>query len=223
MTAMPPGVSGDSNAAAVKIDGREAMLRSVELFLNRPEIKQIQLLVLPDMMEEYKRRYGGHLAFSGVKIISGGPKWMDQAAAAADKLASEATHVVIHDAARPAVPSMDIDALLEAADKKAIVALTAPLRAALLELDEGGSAVAAHPASHFASLLTPQIFRKDKFLEMARTRAEPHPSALTLVRGSALNIRVHSSADAGLLKTMLTMLPKPKIRPLNSPFEEAQW
>lgn len=223
LTAMPPGVSGDSNTAMVKVDGREALLRSVELFLNREGIKQIQLVVLPDMLEEYKRRYGGHLAFSGVKIISGGPKWIDQAAAAADKLAEETTHVVIHDAARPAVPSMDIDALLEAAEKKPIVALTAPLRAGLLEIDEGGGAVAAHPASHFVSLLWPQVFRKDKFGEMARTRTEPHPSTLSLVRGSALNIRVQSAADAGLVKTMLTMLPKPRIRPPNSPFEEAQW
>jgi 2-C-methyl-D-erythritol 4-phosphate cytidylyltransferase len=223
LTAMPPGVSGDGNAAAVKIDGREALLRSVELFLNRPDIKQVQLVVLPDLMEDYKRRFGPHLSFSGVKIISGGPRWVDQIAAAADKFSDETTHIVIHDAARPAVPSMDIDALLEAAETKPIVALSSPIRAALLEIDEGNNPVAAHPASHFVSLLTPQVFRKDKFQDMARTKAEPHPSTLTLVRGSSMNVRVNSAGDAALIKSLLMMLPKPKVRPPNSPFEEAQW
>lgn len=223
LTAMPPGVSGDGNAAAVKIDGREALLRSVELFLNRPDIKQVQLVVLPDLMEDYKRRFGPHLSFSGVKIISGGPRWVDQIAAAAGKFSDETTHIVIHDAARPAVPSMDIDALLEAAETKPIVALSSPIRAALLEIDEGNNPVAAHPASHFVSLLTPQVFRKDKFQDMARTKAEPHPSTLTLVRGSSMNVRVNSAGDAALIKSLLMMLPKPKVRPPNSPFEEAQW
>jgi len=223
LTAMPPGVSGEPNAATVKIDGREALLRSVELFLNRPDIKSVQLVVSPDVIEDYKRRFGAHLSFSGVKLISGGPRWVDQAAAAAEKLSAETTHVVVHDAARPAVPSIDIDALLEAAEKKPVVALSSPIRAALLEVDEGNNPVAAHAASHFVSLLTPQVFRKDKFLEMAKSRSEPHPSTIALVRGSGMNIRIHSAGDAGLISSMIKMLPKPKVRPPNSPFEEAQW
>jgi 2-C-methyl-D-erythritol 4-phosphate cytidylyltransferase len=223
LTALPPGVSGDSHAATVKIDGREALLKSVELFLNRPDIRQVQLVVAPDSLEDYKRRFGAHLSFSGVKIISGGPRWIDQIAAAVEKIPEETTHVLIHDAARPAVPSMDIDALLEAAEKNPIVVLTAPLWAALLEVDEGFGAAAWAPASRFVMLLTPQVFRKDKFQEMAKTKAEPHPSTLTLVRGSGMNIRVSSGADAGLVKSMIAMLPKAKVRPPNSPFEEAQW
>ena len=63
-------------------------------------------LVAPaaEAMEEVKRKFGGHLGFSGVKLVSGGPKWMDQIAAAAPTLLAEATHVIVHDAARPAVP-----------------------------------------------------------------------------------------------------------------------
>src|SRR5437016_11967943 len=103
MTAPPPGQAGDAGNSLVKIDGREALLRTAELFLNRENIKQIQLAFLPEHVEEAKRKHGGHFGFSGIKVLTGGPRWIDQWAAAATKLAPEATHVIVHDAARPAV------------------------------------------------------------------------------------------------------------------------
>src|SRR3954471_7165306 len=158
MTAAPPGLAGEAGGAYVKVDGREALLRSVELFLNRDAVKQIQLAVLPDMLEEAKRKHGAHLGFSGVKLISGGPKWVDQIKAAGEKIAPEATHVIVHDAARPAVPFSDIDALLALAPKHPAVALATPVRTPLVEVDEGGGAMAMHPPTRFMQLLTPQSF-----------------------------------------------------------------
>src|SRR5947209_18394838 len=113
LTAAPRGQAAEAGGAFVKIDGREALLRSVELFLNRDPIKQIQVVVMPDDLEEAKRKYGPHLSFSGVKLISGGPKWTDQIAAIAQKLSDDVTHVILHDAARPAVSFYDIDNLIE--------------------------------------------------------------------------------------------------------------
>jgi hypothetical protein len=69
----PAGPGLDPGGAIVKVDGRESLLRSVELFLNRDNISQIQLAVLPAAMEEFKRKFGGHLGFSGVKLVPGGP------------------------------------------------------------------------------------------------------------------------------------------------------
>src|SRR5579864_5877144 len=98
LTAAPRGQAAEAGGAFVKIDGREALLRSVELFLNREPIKQIQVVVPPDYLEEAKRKYGPHLSFSGVKLVSGGPKWIDQIVAASQKVSPEATHVLLHDA-----------------------------------------------------------------------------------------------------------------------------
>ena len=82
LTAPPPTQASEAGGPYVKIDGREALIRSVELFLNRDNVKQLQLVVDGDDMDEAKRKYGAHLGFSGVKLIPGGPKWMDQIAAA---------------------------------------------------------------------------------------------------------------------------------------------
>jgi 2-C-methyl-D-erythritol 4-phosphate cytidylyltransferase len=223
MTAAPPGQAAEAGGAYVKIDGREALLRSVELFLNRENVKQIQLAVLPDMLEEAKRKFGAHLGFSGVKLLAGGPKWLDQAKAAADKISAECTHVILHDAARPAVAFSDIDALMKASGKHDAIALASPARTTLVEVDEGGNPLAYHLPAGFMHLLTPQAFSKAKFTEMATGEKEIHPSQLHLLTGSPLNARLSGPGDATLLKAMLNMLPKPKVKPLSSPFEEAEW
>jgi 2-C-methyl-D-erythritol 4-phosphate cytidylyltransferase len=223
LTAPPPGLASEGGGAFVKIDGRESLLRSVELFLNRDNIKQIQLAILPDGMPSAKEKFGAHLGFSGVKLIAGGPRWMDQIAAAAPTIATEATHVLVHDAARPAVAFSDIDALMAEAEKHHAVTLATPLRTSLVESDEGGSPVAYHLPHHFMHLLTPQAFSKDKFNEMAAKKVDIHPSQLRVLKGSPLNVRIGAPGDAGLVKAMITMLPKPKIKGPASPFDEAQW
>ncbi len=219
----PPHPGADSGGAFVKVDGRECLLRSVELFLNRDNVKQIQLVVAPDAMEEAKRKYGGHLGFSGVKLLAGGPRLIDQLAVAGEKVSEESTHVIVHDAARPAVAYNDIEALMAEAEKHAVVFLTAPIRSMLAETDESGEVAAVHTPQHFSQVVTPWAFGKIRFLEIAKSKTEPSPSEISLLRGSGLNLRVGAGSDASLAKAMINMLPKPKIRAADNPFEEAQW
>ncbi len=223
LTSAPPGLSADAGGAFVKVDGRECLLRSVELFLNRGNVKQLLLVVAADRMEDAKSRYGAHLGFSGVKLVAGGPRWIDQIIAAGSKVSPDSSHIILHDAARPAVPFSDIDALLESASQLDAVALAAPLRATLVETDEGGNPLALHSPDRFQQLFTPQVFSKATFTKMVESKQEVHASALHLLQGSALNMRVGQSSDANLAKTHLAMLPKPKKNPLTNPFEEAQW
>jgi 2-C-methyl-D-erythritol 4-phosphate cytidylyltransferase len=222
LTAPPPTQSSEAGGPYVKIDGREALLRSVELFLNRDNVKQIQLVVPPDDLDEAKRKYGTHLALMGVKLVAGGPKWSDQLAAAGKTIAAEATHVIVHDAARPAVPFSDIDALMECAEESGVAMLVAPLRTQLVELDEGRNPVAYHLPVNYMQLLTPQAFSKEKFQQLASGK-EIHASEAKLVKGSPLNIRLGGSGEEKIVKAMINMLPKPKVRAPSSPFEEAQW
>ncbi len=217
------GVAGLAGGGAfVRIDGREALLKSVELFLNRDNVCQIIAAFSPEMIEEAKSRHGAHFSFAGVRLASGGPGWIEQLAAAAEKLADEATHVIVHDGARPAVPYTDLENLMEAAETHSAVALYAPSRSGVVELDEGGNPLAVHMADRFAQLLMPQVFEKSVFMEMVKTKHEVHASRLHLVKGSPLNVRVGGPGDAAWVKAMLALMPKPKMKAGN-PFEEAQW
>jgi 2-C-methyl-D-erythritol 4-phosphate cytidylyltransferase len=198
------------------------LVRSVELFLNRDNVKQIQVVFNPDALEDAKRKFGGHFGFAGVKVLSGGPKWTDQLAAAAEKISPDATHVIIHDAARPVVPYTDIDTLMEAAEKASAATLVTPVRSSLIEVDEADHPLAAHSPDRFQQLLTPRAFSKEKYLALAKSKQELHASEWTLVKGSALNVRVGGPGDEKIAKAMLAMLPKKKVQ-ASSPFEEAQW
>jgi 2-C-methyl-D-erythritol 4-phosphate cytidylyltransferase len=223
VTAAPPGHAVEAGGAFVKIDGRESLLRASELFVNREGVGQIQIVIDADAMEEAKRRFAGHLGFAGVRMVSGGPRWADQIKAAAGKIDAQATHVVLHDAARPAVSHYDLERILEASQNHAAAALVAPVRASLVEVDPGGNAMAYHRSDEFMELLTPRVYTRDKFMEMAEGNGEVHASELTLVKGSPLNVRVAGPGDAPLLKTMIGLLPKPKKKGPTNPFEEAQW
>jgi 2-C-methyl-D-erythritol 4-phosphate cytidylyltransferase len=105
ITAAPPGQTTEAGGPFTKIDGRESLLRAVELFLNRENVKQIHVVFNNDDMEECKRKYGGHLSLFGVKLIGApGPRWYDHVAAAAEKVAaSDASHVIV--TTPPARPS----------------------------------------------------------------------------------------------------------------------
>jgi 2-C-methyl-D-erythritol 4-phosphate cytidylyltransferase len=109
------------------------------------------------------------------------------------------------------------------AEKHPIVSLATVSRAMLAEVDEGGSAMAFHMPTRFMNLVTPQVFKREKFIELASKKTEPHPSQVTLLKGSPLNLRIGGAGDVSLIKAMLNMLPKPKLKAPSSPFEEAQW
>lgn len=221
LTASPPGYPAEGGGAYVKLDGREALLRSVELFLNRPNIKQIQLVVAHDSAEEVKRKFGGNLGFMGVKLVASGPKWREQITAAAPKISAETTHVLIHDAARPITPYSDIDALLDASAKNPVAVLAGNVPTALIELDPAHLPVGLRPPGEFMALQSPMALSKKRFDELAGGR-EVHASELTWVRGSYCNIRI-GPGDGSLAKAMLNLLPKPKAKAPSNPFEEAQW
>jgi 2-C-methyl-D-erythritol 4-phosphate cytidylyltransferase len=182
----------------------------------------VQIVVDADGLDEFKRKYGTHLGLMGVKVVAGGPRWTEQLAAAGPKIAPECTHVIVHDAARPAVPFSDIDAVMECAEQNPVVLLVSPVRNQLIEVDDGGNPVAYHLPTEFMHLLTPIVFSKEKFAQLASGK-EVHASEAKLVKGSPLNMRVGGSAEERVAKAMINMLPKPKVRAPDNPFEEAQW
>ncbi len=223
LTTAAAEAGGDIGGALVKLDGREILLRSVDLFVNRPEVKKIVLVVESGKIDEFKSRHGVHLGFSGVKLAGGGSKWAEQLAAAVEKIDPESTHVLVHDAARPAVAAEDIDNLLQQPPQVELVALVAPVRGELVELDEGGYPVAKQSGRSYRQLLTPRRYSREKFLQLAAAKAEPHVSQWRLLEGSAYNVRVNTAADLPLIKAMLNLLPKPKVKGPSNPFEEASW
>jgi 2-C-methyl-D-erythritol 4-phosphate cytidylyltransferase len=222
LTAAPEaGLS--SQAAMVKVDGRESLLRCVEWFVNRDSVGQVVAVFSQDQAEEYKRKLASHLMILGLKAATGGPGWREQVRAGLEKIPADCTHIVVHDGARPAVSPLDLDQLIEKADSAEAIVLTATPSASMLTVDESGRASGIQPARQLKQLLTPIIFKRSVADEFAKSGFEAVLSRLTFLDSSALNVRINGSGDAGLLKSLISQLPKPRAKSSLTPFEEAQW
>ncbi len=214
-----PPLPTDPPGAMTKIEGRESVLRCMEMFTNRDGIVQTMVVIDGKNAEEIKRKLGSHLMFMGIKLVTGGDNWWTQLADAKKVLSDDAKHILVHDGARPAVPYNDLDALLAMAGKKDAVALAAKVPSVVVKAPKLPGAGWAFDQP-IASLLTPVLFTRAGLDEAVRESKFPSP--IELIEGSPLNLRVGTS-EPSLVKAMLGLLPKPKLKAPSSPFEEAQW
>jgi 2-C-methyl-D-erythritol 4-phosphate cytidylyltransferase len=106
------------------LGGRTVLQRAVELFHTRPETEAIIVAGPhdPEAMNAFRFRHADTLALLGATIVAGGKthRW-ETVRAAMDAVPASATHIAVHDAARPACPASVIDRVLDAARRHAAV------------------------------------------------------------------------------------------------------
>ncbi len=102
------------------LGGRTVLQRTVELFNTRPET--IAVIVAgphdPDAMDSFKLRHADMLSMLGATLVAGGKaqRW-ETVARALGAVPERATHIAVHDGARPACPVEVIDRVLDAANQ----------------------------------------------------------------------------------------------------------
>jgi 2-C-methyl-D-erythritol 4-phosphate cytidylyltransferase len=99
-----------------ELGGRALLLRTVELFTKRDEVRSIIVAGPPDDLDGFRDRFGAQLGFHGVQIVAGGrvERWETVRNAMA-VVPEDATHVAVHDAARPGASDELIGRVFEAA------------------------------------------------------------------------------------------------------------
>ena len=119
-------------ASASKIEfelaHKPAFLHAIERFHGRGDVGQILLAVQPDRLDEFAFRWQDKLSFMGVKLIAGGKaeRW-ETVKLALDQVADDATHVAVHDAARPCPSTAMINRLFAAAERLGAVVPGLPM------------------------------------------------------------------------------------------------
>jgi 2-C-methyl-D-erythritol 4-phosphate cytidylyltransferase len=131
--------------------------------------------------------------------------------------AREDDWVLVHDAARPAVPRRDVEALMAGCRRDAVGGLLAiPVADTVKEADEGGRSIRTLSRERLWRAQTPQMFRLGRLAAAiaaalsagieptdeaaAMERAGHRPK---LVEGSALNVKVTRPADLALAAAAL--------------------
>ncbi len=122
-TRFAAGVSGDSledipSKIELDLGGKPVFMHAVQLFLRRRDVGRVVLAVAPGVLEDFQFRWGDKLGFMGVTLIAGGEteRWQT-VAKALDAVDNDATHIAVHDAARPLTSDALIDRVFSAATR----------------------------------------------------------------------------------------------------------
>ncbi len=219
------------------LDGRAVWLRSVELFINRPEVKQCIVVVSLDDQEMFRRRYGANLAFMDLQIASGGAERFESVANALAMLKPEMDFVAIHDAVRPCLTEGLINNVFAKAQEKGAAMLALPVQDTIKNVDTKQQITATVPRKGLWLAQTPQVFRRDWLEEAYAKRGslgkditddaqlvEAHGKPVFVVEGSSTNIKITTRADLSLADAIIKSAPKPKVAGSMNPFgEEEMW
>ncbi len=228
---------GKDKKVFAALDGRAVCLRTVEAFVNRPDVVQTLLVVAPEDMEHVRGKLGPHLGLLGAEVVTGGAERFDSVANALKRVKEDAELVAIHDAARPCISSSLIDAVFSSAAKTGASLLAVPVSDTVKRADVSHKVEATVPRKGLWLAQTPQVFRREIILDAHARRAtlgaditddaqlvEAAGYPVHLIAGSATNIKITEPDDLALAAAILKSRPAPKVPRAAHPFEdEAKW
>lgn len=130
-----------SSKIAFELLHKPVFLRAIELFRGRADVDQILLAVHPDRLDDFALRWSDKLSFLGVTLIAGSPteRWAT-VKRALEQVRADATHVAIHDAARPCASPELIERVFAAAQRLGAVVPGLPMADTVKRVKTSGPA-----------------------------------------------------------------------------------
>ena len=220
----------------VDVGGRAVFVRSVELFDNRDDTKQILLGISEEDEEIVSVKWGANLKFFGVKTFFGGSERFDTIRKALELLKDSIELVAIHDACRCCVTKQMVDEVIAAAAKSGAAIPACPVTATLKEAKDGVITRTMDRAGLFEAQ-TPQVFetallRKayENLAHLDKTQitddaflVEALGHEVTIVETDSSNIKITRPSDIAIAEAIIKARPKPKPEGPIGPYIEAQW
>jgi len=222
----------EQNKIFQRIKGQPIFIRTLELFSGRDDVVQIQLVASSQDLGEIRERFGGNLGFMGVTLSEGGPHRSDSVRNALAKVVADADLVCVHDAVRPCVSSLWLDAVFSEAAKSGAAILAYPVHGTLKKVSNGRTIDETVDRADLWEAQTPQVFRRDVIMKAYSANslatddaamAEAIGQPVSVVMGDPRNIKITTPGDLALAEAVIGSLPKPKPRAGGNPFEEARW
>ena len=220
----------------VDVDGRAAFLRSVELFADHDDVKQVILSISPDDEELVRVKYGANLAFHGVKICLGGKERFETVENALKLVRDDIDIVAVHDAVRCCLTKEWLDAVIKTAVKTEAAVLAAPVVATLKKV-ENGIIVGTVDRTNLYEAQTPQVFGSALLRKAYANLPNLDKSTISddsqlvealghkvaIVETDQSNIKITHKNDVAIAEAIIKSRPKPKPTGPVGPYIEAQW
>ncbi len=220
----------------VDVAGRAVFLRSVELFSNRDDVKQILLAIPPEDEELVNVKWGPNLAFYNVKIYLGGDERFDTVQKGLQLVKDNIDLIAVHDAVRCCVTDKWVDEVIAAAAKTGAAILASPVAATIKEAKDK-TIIKTVDRANLWEAQTPQVFEAgllkkayDNLKNLDKTKisddaqlVEALGGKVSIVEADSSNIKITRKSDIAIAEAILKSRPKPKPEGPLGPYIEAQW
>jgi 2-C-methyl-D-erythritol 4-phosphate cytidylyltransferase len=170
-----------------------------------------------------------------IKVIEGGAERCDTVARALDLIEPACEFIAVHDAARPCLSTLLIDAVFEAARSHGAALLATPVAETIKRGGEGDftSETVSRQGLYLAQ--TPQAFERNLLCKAYAERPQTSGNVTddcqlvealghrcAIVPGSPLNIKITTPLDLKIAAAFLPLLEKPRREKSTHPFEDEQ-
>lgn len=218
------------------VGGRAVFLRSVELFSDREEVKQVLLAIAPDDEEIVDIKWGPNLKFFGVKLFFGGEERFETVNNGLLLVKDDIDLVAVHDACRCCVTEKMIDKVIAAAEKTGAAIPACPVTATIKQAKDD-IIVKTVDRSDLHEAQTPQVFDA-KLLKKAYANlknidqstisddaqlVEALGEKVTIVETDSSNIKITRRSDIPIAEAIIRSRAKLAAKGPLGPYAEAQW
>ena len=220
----------------VDVAGRAVFLRSVELFSNREDVKQLLLAIAPEDEELVNVKWGPNLKFYNAKIFFGGSERFDTVDKGLELVKDDIDLIAVHDAVRCCVKDKWIDEAFTAASKTGAAILACPVSATIKEAKDA-TVIKTIDREGLYEAQTPQVF-KAKLLKKAYENlknldknkisddsqlVEALGEKVSIIETDSSNIKITHKADLPIAEAIIKTRPKLVPKGPTGPYVEAQW
>jgi len=205
----------------VDLNGRPVWVRAAEAFVNRDDVTQTLIVVSPDDLEWFKEKFRPNLAFMDISIVAGGAERADSVENALQQVRDDIDFVAVHDAARPLIASVWIDAIFAAAETSGAAIPALKVASTVKQVNDQQQIETTVPRDQLWLAQTPQVFARELLFEAYAKRdhfqatddaqlIEQLGHAIAIVEGSPMNFKITTAEDFKMAEAIINILPKPK-------------
>jgi len=220
----------------VEVAGKAAFMRSVELFADRDDVKQIIVAIPAEDEELVTVKWGPNLKFFNAKLCIGGAERFETVAGAIKLVKQDIDLIAVHDAVRCCVTKQWVDACLAKAAQTGAAILASPVVATIKKVADGRIIETIDRAGLYEAQ-TPQVFGAEILREAYATiekldkatisddaqLVEALGKDVSIVETDSSNIKITTSSDVAVAEAILKSRPRPKPEGPTGPYIEAQW
>ena len=204
----------------VELMGRPVWVRTVEHFLNRPDVSQTILVVAAEDLDWFHETFKANLAFMDITVVAGGKSRGESVRNGISAIVKSADFIAVHDAARPLLTAKWIDQIFAAAKMHQAAIPGLKISSTVKRVSSDAIISATVDRTGLVQAQTPQVFATEllqKAIASCRNIAAATDEAslveaisqrVHVIDGWPMNIKITTHEDFKLAELFLNSLSK---------------